>query len=124
GYLIGLQLMEVAGFRIIDFYGLSEEYTSIGDLYNRYNAWAVMIAGFTPIPYKIFTIAGGAFQIDFSVFMAASAISRTARFFLVAWFIYLFGAGIRLFIDKYFNLLTVLFTVLLAGGFILIKYIV
>jgi membrane protein YqaA with SNARE-associated domain len=101
---------------------LTEKYEVIGDLYNRYNAWAVGIAGFTPIPYKVFTISAGAFKINFPVFVIASAVSRSARFFLVGWLIYEFGPGIRSFIDRYFNVLSIVFMILLIGGFILIKW--
>jgi membrane protein DedA with SNARE-associated domain len=116
--------MEVAGFRILDFYGLTGKYDVIGDLYNRYNAWAVGIAGFTPIPYKVFTISAGAFRINFPVFLIASAVSRSARFFLVGWLIYLFGEKIKSFIDNYFNILTIVFALLLAGGFVLVKWLI
>jgi len=122
GYLIGYQFMEVIGFRIIRFYDLMEMYRSVGDLYNHYNALAVGIAGFTPIPYKVFTISAGAFKINFPVFIIASALSRAARFFLVGWLIYRFGPGIRSFIDRYFNTLAVVFVLLLVGGFVLIKW--
>ncbi len=123
GYLIGYQFMDLIGLRIVDFYGFTERYASVGDLYNRYNAWAVGIAGFTPIPYKVFTISAGAFKINFLIFFIASAISRSARFFLVGWLIYKFGPGIKDFIDRYFNVLASVFVALLIGGFILIKYI-
>ncbi|MBW2544865.1 MAG: DedA family protein, partial [Deltaproteobacteria bacterium] len=113
---------DLVGFRIVDFYGFAERYHAVGDLYNRYNAWAVGIAGFTPIPYKVFTISAGAFKINFVIFLIASAISRSARFFLVGWLIYKFGPGIRMFIDRYFNILAFVFVALLIGGFILIKY--
>ena len=122
GYVIGYQFMDLIGFRILNFYGLMEKYDIISDLYGRYNAWAVGIAGFTPIPYKVFTISAGAFKINFPVFLMASVVSRSARFFLVGWLIYKFGAGIRSFIDRYFNILAVVFVVLLIGGFILIKW--
>ena len=122
GYVIGYQFMDLVGFRIVDFYGFAEQYHAVGDLYNRYNAWAVGIAGFTPIPYKVFTISAGAFKINFVIFLIASAISRSARFFLVGWLIYKFGPGIRMFIDRYFNILAFVFVALLIGGFILIKY--
>jgi len=122
GYMIGYQFMDLVGFRIVDFYGFAEQYQTVGNLYNRYNAWAVGIAGFTPIPYKIFTISAGAFKINFVIFLIASAVSRSARFFLVGWLIYKFGPGIRLFIDRYFNILAFVFVALLIGGFILIKY--
>jgi len=73
-------------------------------------------------PYKVFTISAGAFKINFVIFLIASAISRSARFFLVGWLIYKFGPGIRLFIDRYFNVLAFVFVALLIGGFILVKY--
>ncbi len=122
GYVIGYQFMDLIGFRILNFYGLMEKYDIISDLYGRYNAWAVGIAGFTPVPYKVFTISAGAFKINFPVFLMASVVSRSARFFLVGWLIYKFGAEIRSFIDRYFNILAVVFTILLIGGFILIKW--
>lgn len=122
GYLIGYYFMEAIGFKIIEIYGFSSQWEYVGELYNEYAAWAVGVAGFTPIPYKVFTIAGGAFQINFPVFLIASAISRSARFFIVAGLIYLFGPPIRKFIDKYFNILAILFVILLVGGFVIIKF--
>lgn len=122
GYLIGWQFMAVIGDRIIDFYGMENKYEYIEILYRQYDAWAIAIAGFTPIPYKVFTISGGAFKINFLVFFIASAISRTARFFIVAGLIYVFGPRIKAFIETYFNILSIVFTVLLIAGFIAIKY--
>jgi len=122
GYLIGWQFMASVGSRIVDFYGLTDKVAYIETLYNTYDAWAVGIAGFTPIPYKVFTIAAGMFKINFTVFVLASMVSRSARFFLVGGLIYLFGPRIQRFIDRYFNLLAVTFTVLLVGSFVLIKY--
>lgn len=123
GYVIGWQFMAAVGEKIVAFYGLSTKVEYIEVLYNRYDAWAVGIAGFTPIPYKVFTIAAGVFKINFFIFIAASAISRSARFFLVAGLIYYFGPGIQTFIEKYFNLLVVVFTILLVGSFVILKYI-
>lgn len=123
GYAIGLFLMDSVGFRILEFYGAMDNYETIKALYREYDAWAVAIAGFTPLPYKVFTIAAGAFDINFVIFVAASAFSRSARFFIVAGLVWKFGPGIKEFIDKYFNLLSVLFVVLLAGGFLLIAFI-
>jgi membrane protein YqaA with SNARE-associated domain len=88
--------------------------------YDRYNAWAIGIAGLTPLPYKLFTISGGAFSINFRVFVVASILSRSARFFLVAGLIYLFGESIRAFIDDYLGLLTIAFVILLILGFWLV----
>lgn len=121
GYLIGWQFMITVGEKIIQFYGLTHKMQYIKDLYMQYDAWAIGIAGFTPIPYKVFTISAGAFDINFTVFIIASAVSRAARFFLVAWLIYLFGPKIKTFIDKYFNILAITFVVLLIAGFVIIK---
>ncbi|MFH1991493.1 MAG: YqaA family protein [Pseudomonadota bacterium] len=121
GYLIGWQFMASIGSRIVDFYGLGSKIEYIGALYKTYDAWAVGIAGFTPIPYKVFTISAGAFKIDFWVFVLASLVSRSARFFLVGGLIYIFGPGIQDFIEKYFNILAIAFTVLLILGFVVIK---
>jgi len=88
----------------------------------KVGAWAVGIAGFTPIPYKVFTIAAGFFKMAFLPFLIASAISRSLRFFVVAGIIGTlykkYGDRIKLFIDKYFNLLAVAFVVLLVLGFL------
>lgn len=85
--------------------------------YEKYNAWAIGIAGLTPLPYKIFTISAGAFAINFKVFVVASIISRTARFMLVAGLIYILGEPAKLFIEEYLNVLTIAFVVLLVVGF-------
>jgi membrane protein YqaA with SNARE-associated domain len=122
GYLIGWHFMAGIGEKIIAFYGLTQKIEYIKDLYINYDAWAIGIAGFTPIPYKVFTISAGAFNINFSVFIIASTISRSARFFLVGSFIYIFGPRIQTFIDKYFNILAVAFIVLLVAGVVIIKY--
>lgn len=126
GYLIGLYLMDIIGFPILNLYGYAaiEKYHYLQELYRRYDAWAVGIAGFTPIPYKVFTIAGGACKIDFGVFVLASVVSRSARFYLVAGALYFFGASIKTFIDKYFNLISILFIVLLILGFLIMRWVI
>lgn len=90
-------------------------------LYDSYSFMIIFTAGFTPIPFKLFTISSGAFEINFPMFIVASIVSRSARFFIVAYLIKMFGEPIRDFIDKYFNLLAISFTILLIGGFVLIK---
>ncbi|MBQ5925046.1 MAG: DedA family protein [Alistipes sp.] len=92
-----------------------ESFNNVGALYNRFNFWIVFTAGFTPLPFKLFTIAGGMFHINFVMFIIASVVARGMRFFLIAWLIWKFGAPIKSFIDKYFNLLATLFTILLIG---------
>jgi len=88
----------------------------------EYEAWAVSIAGFTPIPYKVFTISAGFFRVNLPVFITASLLSRGARFFLISGLIYIFGERIKTFIDRYFNILSYAFILLLIGGFVIIKY--
>ena len=93
-------------------------------MYDKWNFWIIFTAGFTPIPFKVFTISAGAFDINFLMFLFAGLVSRSARFFLVGWLIWKFGEPIRGFIDKYFNWFAIGFTILLVGGFYIIKYLI
>ena len=97
-----------------------EAFLRVKSLYDEYNFWVVFTAGFTPLPYKVFTISGGLFHIDIVMFLIASVISRGLRFFLIAALIWKFGAPIKSFIDKYFNWLAIAFTVLLIGSFFIV----
>ncbi len=92
-----------------------ESFNNVGQLYDRFNFWIVFTAGFTPLPFKLFTIAGGMFDINFMMFMIASVVSRGMRFFLIGWLIWRFGTPIKSFIDRYFNLLATLFAAMLIG---------
>jgi len=121
GYGLGMGFMDTIGVKILAWYGLQDKYEVVQTLYRQYDALAVGAAGFTPLPYKLFTITAGAFKINFVTFVLVSIVSRAARFFLVAAFIYKFGAPVRHFIERYFNLLTILFFILLIGGFLLVK---
>jgi len=125
-YFIGLKLWYlVKDFFFTYVHGFTPEiFELIRVKYELYNFWIVFTAGFTPIPYKIITISAGVFEIGFLMFIIASIFSRSARFFLVATLIYFFGPKIKDFIEKYFNLLTILFLILLIGGFAAIKYLV
>ena len=123
GYLIGYQFMDLIGNRIVAFYHFQEKWDKIGLLYDKYNAWAVAAAGFSPLPYKVFTLAAGAFEINFLTFVLASAASRAARFFLVAALIYKFGPPFKILIEKYFNTFTIIFMILLVLGFFILKVI-
>ncbi len=121
GYGLGLGFMDTVGVKILELYGLHDKYEVVQNLYQQYDALAVGAAGFTPLPYKLFTITAGAFKINFVTFILVSIVSRSARFFLVAAFIYKFGAPVRHFIERYFNLLTIIFFILLIGGFLVIR---
>ncbi len=124
GYLIGLEFYELIGRPIINFYGLEQQYLKVQQLYHDNAFSAIAIAGFTPIPYKVFTIAAGAFQVSFMTLVYASAMSRSARFFLVAALFFWFGPAIKAFIDKYFEALSVAFVVLFVVGILMIRWLV
>lgn len=94
---------------------------TVKNAYEKYEVWAIAIAGFTPIPYKVFTLSAGAFEIPFKPFLAASAASRSARFFLVAMAIFFWGEPVKVLLDKYFNWFTLGFVILLIGGFLVIR---
>ena len=123
GYLIGFALYEGVGKPILDFYGYAEKFTEFQGMYNEWGAWIVFIAGLTPFPYKVITIASGVTQLDLVVFVIASVLARGLRFYIVAGLLYRFGPPIRDFIEKYLGLLTILFCVLLVGGFVALKYV-
>lgn len=123
GYAIGFYLFDLVGKPLLDFYGYGEKFTHFADQYNEYGAWIVFIAGVTPFPYKVITIASGVTQLDLLVFIVASIVARGLRFYLVAGLLYLFGAPIREFIERRLGLVTIIFTVLLIGGFVLLKYV-
>ena len=119
----GNEFSQLANFFFERIPGFSHEiFYNVKELYDEWNFWIVFTAGFTPIPYKVFTITGGALNVNIFLFLIASIISRAGRFFLVAFLIWKFGPQIKGFIDKYFNWLAIAFTVLLIGGFVGIKY--
>ncbi|UCH81245.1 MAG: DedA family protein [Nitrospiraceae bacterium] len=123
GYGIGLYGYETIGRPIVEFYHGQEVMDLIKTKYDQHGFLGILIAAITPIPYKVFTIASGVFNFDFWLFTLASIIGRSTRFFVVAALIWKFGSPIRNFIDKYFNLLSIIFMILLIGGFLLIKYV-
>jgi len=124
GYIIGFMLYDAIGARIISALGYQAYFETVGQLFAENAFLAILGAAFTPIPYKVFTIAAGFWKINLITFISASLIGRSARFFLVAGLIYYFGERIRSFIDKYFNILTIVFFVLLILGFVVIKYLI
>ena len=125
GYLIGLGLWEAIDQWVFAHMGslgfTQKNFDTFKNLYDKYDFWIVFTAGFTPLPYKVCTISAGVARIFFPGFIIASAISRSARFFLVAGLFRWKGESIRPFIDKYFNLLTLVFVILLVGGFLAIE---
>ena len=125
GYLIGYAAWQAVGKFFFDWIpGFTPaRFEEVGNAYEQWNFWVVFTAGFTPLPFKVITITAGVFKINFVVFLIAAAVSRSARFFLVAGLCRVFGARITPFIDKYFNWLALAFAALLIGGFAVIKYV-
>ncbi|MCH6570311.1 MAG: DedA family protein [Acidobacteria bacterium] len=123
GYFLGLEFYEVIGQRIVAFYSAGEQYERVQALYQQWDVVAIALAGFTPIPFKIFTITAGVFKINLITFTIVVLLSRGARFFLLGGLIWRFGPSIRNFVDRYFNLLVILFSILLVGGFFIVKYV-
>ena len=118
GYAIGLY----GGRPLLYRFFKETKINAVERLYDRFNAWATGIAGLTPIPYKVFTIAGGALKINFKVFMLASMASRSLRFMTEGVLLYFFGEPIKDFLYSQFNWLSIAFVVLLVGGFWLMQH--
>ncbi len=123
GYAIGYFLFETIGRWVIDLYGMQKAFETFRSSYAEWGLWIILIKGLTPIPFKIVTIASGAAQFDLVVFVLAAAVTRGARFYLVAALIYRFGAPIRDFIERRLTLVTTLFAVGLVGGFVVLRYV-
>ncbi len=122
GYGIGAGLIDTVGAAIIRAYHAEEYYERVVDLYARYDAWLLLAAAFTPIPYKVFTIASGTLSMNLLSFTLVSLLGRGARFFLVAVLLRWFGPPLRVFIERYFNLLTLVLLAAIAGGFALVTW--
>ena len=117
GYLIG----DFGGKRLLNRIINKEKLKLVKHYYHRYDVWAVSIAALTPIPYKIFTISAGFFNLNFYRFIIASILGRGGRFFAVGLVIFIFGERVKAFLDKYFDLAMVIFTILLIGGFVFVN---
>ncbi|MBO5997545.1 MAG: DedA family protein [Alphaproteobacteria bacterium] len=122
GYSIGYLLDEAVLTPLLEKWHLMKAFTDFKDWYNEWGAWVVFVAGTTPFPYKIVTIASGAVHLDLFVFTIASVISRGMRFFLIAWLLYKWGKPMKEYIEKNLGWLSILFAILLIGSFLLIKF--
>tara|TARA_Y100001970_G_scaffold81944_1_gene103787 strand:- start:4745 stop:5329 length:585 start_codon:yes stop_codon:yes gene_type:complete len=122
GYLIGFFFYNSIGILIVNYYGLDNQFTNFENSYNEYGFWIVLGAGFTPFPFKLITISSGLFGLNFITFILVAFVARGLRFFLLAGLLKLFGENIKKLIDQYFNLLAIIFFILLIGSFVLIKY--
>lgn len=122
GYGIGWGLFESVGRPVLEFYGKDAYFDDFAFRYNEWGAWAVLIAGVTPFPYKVITILSGTTGLNVWVFMVASVIARGLRFFIVAGLLWKFGPPIRDFIERRLGLMFTLFVVLLLGGFYVVRF--
>ncbi len=122
GYCIGSFFYTTIGIIIINYYSLQDQFIIFENLYNQYGIWIVLAAGFTPFPFKFITIASGLFHLNIFLFVLCSLLGRGFRFYLIAILLKIFGDIIKKFIDRYFNILTLLFFVVLIGSFVLLKY--
>lgn len=122
GYIIGAGLHETVGKWIVETYHLQQEFTQVGQWYDEYTVLAVIIAGFTPIPYKLFSIAAGVFAVNLPLFILASIIGRGGRFVLVAFLMHHFGKRYKDTIAKYIDILGFAFIILLVLGVVAVKY--
>ncbi|WP_417258748.1 YqaA family protein [Celeribacter sp.] len=122
GYWIGYGAFETIGRPVLEFYGKDAYFDEFAVKYNEYGAWAVLIAGVTPFPYKVITILSGTTQLSLPVFIAASIAARSLRFFIVAALLWKFGTPIRDFIERRLGLVFTLLILIFVGGFYAVKY--
>ena len=122
GYAIGVYFFDLIAEPILGFYGYMSKFDSFKDYYHEFGAWIVFGAGITPFPYKVITIASGVVELDLFVFGFASLVSRGMRFYFVAWLLRKYGSSMKDFIERNLGWLSVVFLLLLIGGFMLAKF--
>ena len=122
GYAVGLFLHDAVAWPLLELYGYAETYAEYAALYNEWGAWIVFAGGFTPIPYKVVTIASGAMHLDIWVFVAASAVSRGLRFAIEAALLSWFGVPLRGLVERHLTLAGLAMLVALVAGFVAIKW--
>lgn len=124
GYAIGALLFVEVAQPVLSFYGYAEKFDSFADQYNELGAWIVFIAGVTPFPFKVITLASGATALNLPIFILSSIVARGLRFFVVAGLLYYLGPPIRAFIEERLALMFTIFVVLLVGGFVALRYVI
>ncbi len=122
GYAIGYYFYNTLGIYIVEFYHLQNSFSVFEDYYKEFGILIVLGAGITPFPYKFITIASGVFGLNIFLFFIFSIIGRGLRFYLIAILLYFFGEKIKLIIDKYFNILTIVFFILFVGSVFIIRF--
>jgi membrane protein YqaA with SNARE-associated domain len=121
GYYIGYAVFNQLARPVLEFYGYGGKFAAFQAMYAEWGLWVILIKGLTPIPYKIVTIASGAAKFDFWVFMAASLVTRGARFFIVATLLHFWGERVKDFIERRLTLVTSGVAVAIVGGFVALR---
>lgn len=124
GYAIGALLFDTVAQPILSFYGYADKFEDFAGRYNEWGVWVVLIAGLTPFPFKVITIASGATGLGLPVFILASIVARGIRFFAVAGLIYVFGPPVRAFVEKRLGLVFAVSLAVLVGGFVVARYMI
>jgi membrane protein YqaA with SNARE-associated domain len=121
GYAIGYAVFNQLALPVIEFYGYGAKFAAFQAMYAEWGVWVILIKGLTPIPYKIVTIASGAAKFNFWIFMIASAVTRGARFFIVATLLHFWGERVKDFIERRLTLVTTGVAVGIVGGFVALR---
>ncbi|MDX2307967.1 MAG: YqaA family protein [Hyphomicrobium sp.] len=124
GYAIGYYFFDLIGQPILQFYGKSEGFAEFTSWFNEWGVVILIAKGWTPIPFKVLTIAAGVAHMPLIPFILASIVTRAMRFFLVAGLLYYFGEPIRKFVEERLTLVTTVFVVVLVGGFVAVRYLI
>ena len=123
GYFIGFALYQAVAQPLLHAYGYEAAFERFRQTFAEYGFWVILLKGLTPIPYKIVTIASGAAGFSFAMFMAASVITRGARFFLIAGLLRRFGDPVRVFIERRLTLVTTIALLGIVAGFVVLRYV-
>lgn len=119
GYFIG----DKGGKKVLNRFASQPKQDLVKHFFHKYDVWAIVVAALTPIPYKIFTISAGTFSLNFKRFVIASTIGRGGRFYTIGLLIFFVGPTVKFFLEEYFEIAIIVFTVLLIAGFWLINFV-
>jgi|TARA_R100000501_G_scaffold17911_1_gene34609 membrane protein YqaA with SNARE-associated domain len=122
GWVIGASFFQTVGVWLLDVYGVRDQFATISAEFNKRGVMIVLLAGFTPIPFKVITIASGATGLSIYTMLAASLVARGARFFLLAGLLKYFGEPMKALLDRHFGLITMALGILFVGGFLAVRF--
>ncbi len=122
GWLIGYALFDQLAQPILAVYGYADKFAAFQEFYRDNGLWIILLKGISPIPYKVVTIASGAANFNFWIFMVASIITRGGRFFAWALLLHFFGPQVRGFVERWLNLIGIVVIIAIIGGFVVLRY--